>query len=152
MITYELITPSDPYTFKAPNIEIAGCVTVFLSTSFGAKQIDPPNPGGERTPMIFGWAEWLEDHGIDQTFIDNNLSEIADAFDSFLIGNINSRRDAEEMLSLLPAEKQEEWKANRQNRHRTSMNKIGEAAMKYTKAYREAAMKKDADKEKAITT
>ena len=102
--------------------------------------------------MIFGWAEWLEDHGIDQTFIDNNLSEIADAFDSFLIGNINSRRDAEEMLSLLPAEKQEEWKANRQNRHRTSMNKIGEAAMKYTKAYREAAMKKDADKEKAITT
>lgn len=138
MITYELINPSDPYTFKAPNIEIAGLCAVLLSTSFGATQVDPPNPDNERTPVLFGWNEWLKDRGINEQFIENHLFEISEAFDSFLIGDINKRRDVEEMLALIPAEKQEEWKANRQERHRTSMNRIGEAAMRNAKAYRAA--------------
>lgn len=35
MNVYELINPSDPYTFEAPNIEIAGAAVVLLSTAFG---------------------------------------------------------------------------------------------------------------------
>lgn len=41
MNTYELINPSDPYTFKAPDIKIAAVVACLLSTSFGARQVDP---------------------------------------------------------------------------------------------------------------
>lgn len=142
MITYELINPSDPYTFKAPSIEIAGLCTVMLSPSFGARQVDPPNPDNERTPMIFGWDEWFANREIGENFINNHLQEIADAFESFLIGDINKRRDVEEMLALIPAEKQEEWKASRQDRHRTSMNRIGEAAAQRAKAIREMIHKK----------
>lgn len=138
MITYELINPSDPYTFKAPNIEIAGVCACLLSTGFGARQVDPPPPDDETTPILFGWNEWLKDRGIDNAYIDAHREEIADAFDSFLIGDIRKRKDVEEMLALIPAEKQQEWKESRQERHRTSLNQIGEAAYRYAKKFREA--------------
>lgn len=141
MTTYELINPSDPYTFIAPNIEVAGVVAALLSTSFGARAIDPPAEDGETTPILFGWNEWLNDRGINDEWTKAHAGEIADAFDSFLIGNINKRKDVEEMLALLPAEKREEWKASRQDRHRSSMNQIGEAAMQNAKNWRKFAEK-----------
>jgi hypothetical protein len=142
MKTYELINSSDPYTFKAPDIKIAAVVACLLSTGFGARQVEPADPDVEQTPILFGWNEWLSSHNIDDKFIDNHLSEIADAYDSFLIGGLSQRKDAEEMLEMLPAKKREEWKANRQDRHRSSMNQIGETAAKYAKVYRLAAERK----------
>jgi hypothetical protein len=145
MTTYELINPSDPYTFKAPNIEVAGVVAVLLSTAFGAKAIDPPTEDGETTPIIFGWNEWLQDRGINDDWVDSHAADIAEAYDSFLIGSLNQRHDVEKILALLSAEKREEWKADRQDRHRTSMNRIGEAAMSFAKKFRKIAEKKKAE-------
>lgn len=150
MKTYELINPSDPYTFKAPDIKIAAVVACLLSTGFGARQVEPPDSDAEQTPILFGWDKWLQSHGIDDKFIDNHLSEIADAYDSFLIGGLRQRKDAEEMLEMLPEEKREEWKASRQDRHRSSMNQIGETAAKYAKAYREAAEKQAVNEQKEV--
>jgi hypothetical protein len=141
MPVYELINPSDAYTFEAPNIEVAGVCAVLLSCNFGAKQVDGD---GERTPIIWGWNEWLEDRGIDADFLTEHAAEIADAYDSFLIGGPDKRADVESMLAMLPEDKRQEWKAQRQDRHRTSLNRIGEVAYKYAAKYRELANKQEA--------
>ena len=60
MPIYELINPSDPYTFEAPDIVIAGLTAVLLSPSFGAKRAD--EEVDESTPVFFGWEEWLKEH------------------------------------------------------------------------------------------
>ena len=39
MPIYELVNPSDTYTFEAPNIEVAGVAACLLSTGFGARRV-----------------------------------------------------------------------------------------------------------------
>lgn len=132
---WELINPSDPYTFYAPTVEVAGVAAAMLSTGFGAKCLD--NQCDERTPILFGWDEWLKERGIDDEWVSQHASEIADALDSFLIGHKTDRKDVEDMLAELPPEKREAWRAKRQDRHRTSLSRIGELAYKLAKRLRE---------------
>ena len=132
-----LINPSGACTFRAASVEIAGCVANLLSPCFGARCMDPGFD--ESTPIMFGWKEWLDDRGIDSKFIDAHLLEIADAFDSFLIGDVKYRLDVESMLAALSEEAREKWRAERQDRYRSSVNKIGEAAYKYADKLRKKA-------------
>jgi len=130
---YELINPSDPYTFYAPSVEVAGVCAVLLSTSYGAK---PVSGDGESTPILFGWQEWLTEHGIDNAWITEHKDEIADAYDSFLIGDSSKRADVESMLAMLSEDKRQEWRDQRQDRHRSSMSRIGEIAYVRAEAIR----------------
>ena len=134
MNLYELINPSDPYTFYAPSVEIAGAAVVLLSSNYGATPVG--DDGAESTPVIFGWDDWLKKKGIDEHWIKVNRLEIADALDSFLIGETDKRADVELMLEMLPEDKREEWKNKRQDRHRTSMCQIGEGAYKMAEQLR----------------
>ncbi len=144
LVTYELINPSDPYTFKAPNLEVAGAAVVLLSTSYGAEQVDPkPEPGSDcSTPVLFGWQKWLDARGINDTWVVEHAKEIADALDSFLIGKPSERKDVESMLAMLTKKQQEKWRAERQDRHRTSMSQIGETAYQTAANLRNLAKKK----------
>lgn len=132
MKLYELINPSDPYTFRAPNIKVAGAAVIMLSTNFGAKCLDD----GESTPILFGWDAWAEEHGITSEWMHEHADEIADALDSFLIGSASQRKDIEGLLDELPPKKREKARAQRQDKQRTSMNKIGEYAYKLAKQLR----------------
>ena len=134
---YELVNPSDPYTFYAPSVEIAGLVSAMLSPSFGASPVDGE---GESSPVMFGWNEWMKEKGIDDEWIAEHKLAIADALDSFLIGNANRREDVESMLEMLPDDKKAEWRDSHQNRNRTSLNQIGESAYKLAKQLREPAL------------
>jgi len=125
MKLFTLINPSDPYTFKANSIEIAGVCACWLSPSFGAECMEGDR---ETTPIIFGWDEWLDDRGIDSAWMKEHALEIADALDSFLIGDANFRADVESIMEMLPEEKQQEWRDKWQERQRTSMNQVGERA------------------------
>lgn len=133
MILYELINMSDPYTFYAPSIEVAGVCAVRLSPGFGAA---PADGEGESTPLMFGWEEWLEAKGVDAAWVEAHRAEIAAAYESFLIGDAAKRADVESMLAMLPEEKRAEWRLQRQDRHRTSLNKIGERAYELAAALR----------------
>lgn len=126
MPVYELINPSDPYTFEADDIRIAGFCAAYLSTGFGARRVG--DGAEESTPVLIGWGDWLKEQGITKEFVQSNATKIADAFDSFLIGDAKICEDVKSMLAELPPEKREAWRANRQDRHRPSMNQIGEAA------------------------
>jgi len=134
---YELANPSDPYTFYAPSVEVAGVAAAMLSTSFGATPVDG---NGESSPVLFGWEEWMKEKGIDNEWIAEHKLAIADALDSFLIGDPNRRADVESMLEMLPDDKKAEWRGSRQDRNRTSLNQIGESAYKLAKQLREPAL------------
>lgn len=138
MTLYELINPSDAYTFYAPSIEVAGVCAALLSPGFGAK---PVSGDGERTPVLFGWEQWLEDRQINSDWIEEHRNEIADAYDSFLIGGARQRADVESMLAMLPEDKRQEWRDQRQDRHRSSMNQIGEAAYAQARRLRDNTSK-----------
>ena len=131
---YELINPSDAYTFEAPNIEVAGVAAVLLSPGFGAKDITPGSD--ESSPVLLGWEEWLKDRGIDEDWVKSHRTELAAVYDSFLIGDMSAREDAKEVLRLLPEGEREAWRSQRQDRRRTSMNQIGEAAYAAAKRLR----------------
>lgn len=133
MPLYELINPSDPYTFEAPNIKVAGIVALLISSGFGANRVGDDIE--ETSPVLLGWDEWLKDNDIDKVWIDNHRAELAQAFDSFLIGGLHDRQDVVDMLEELPPEKQEAWRAKRQDRRRTSINQIGERAYELAKVY-----------------
>lgn len=125
MPVFELINPSDRYTFEAPNIRVAGAAVCCLSTGFGARRVDRPE---EVTPVLFGWEEWLKQRGVNAKWFQAHWAEVADALASFLIGTPTDRADVVDMLAQLPADKREAWRDRRQDRHRTSLNRIGEAA------------------------
>lgn len=107
---YELVNPSDPYTFYAPSIEVAGVCAVTLSSGYGAKEV---GGDGEQTPVVFGWADWLESRGINTFWVRAHAREIAEAYDSFLIGDAAGRADVESMLAMLPEEKRQAWRDQR---------------------------------------
>lgn len=137
MPLYELINPSDPYTFRARDLLTAGVVAFQLSTGFGARCCD--GSSNECTSTLFGWSEWLEARGIDSTWQENpdNLDAVADACESFLIGSPAIRADIEAMLALLPdAAARKKFIDDRQECERSSMNAIGESAYKLAKLLR----------------
>ncbi len=101
-------------------------------------------PGTRLRGRAHACAVWLgfllKEQGIDDAFVTAHSREIAEAWDSFLIGSPAHRRDVEELLSKLPEAEREKARDERQDRNRSSMNQIGEAAYRYAKAYREAAV------------
>lgn len=137
MPLYELINPSDPFTFEAPDILVAGVAVALLSTGFGARCID--GSSDDQTPVLFGWSEWLASYGVDDAWVESHRLQLADAFDSFLIGGGAERNDLQRAMELMTPEAREQFKADRNERHRTSMNNIGRAAYARAKRLRELA-------------
>ena len=123
MKLFRLINPSDPYTFYAPSIEVAGLAVCMLSPQYGAAQVGGENP--EQTPIMFGWDLWLQDRGINQQWIGEHQLEVAAALESVLIGDPGERRDLDELQKRMTAEEWTEYIAERHDRLRTSMNDIG---------------------------
>ncbi len=98
---YELINPSDPYTFIAADYETAVLTVFCLGPAYGAK----PKDGGEDVPIfLFGGAvEWyVEEFGRSP---DEGLAEktqaVADALSSFMLGGFEERRRYEAALAAI---------------------------------------------------
>lgn len=122
---YELINPSDPYTFIAKDLETAALVVFLLSTAYGAI---PKDGGGEIPIFLFGGAtEWYEQE-FGRTPDDGaaaKKADIADALESFMFGHFEDRRRYNLALNSItdPERKAafiEEW----QDGH-SSLNDIG---------------------------
>lgn len=60
-LQFELVNPSDPYTFTAPNLETAALAVVLLGRGrYGAKSLD----GGKDVPIFLlgGHDEWFTEN------------------------------------------------------------------------------------------
>lgn len=122
---YELINPSDPYTFYAENKEVAALTVFCLSTMYGAQSQD----GNESIPVFIlgGSKEWYEGefHRTPDEGLQAERENVAKALLSFMYGHFEDRRRYEAAINAITdAEKKEhfirEWQDGR-----SSMNDIG---------------------------
>lgn len=126
MVAYEVVNPSDPYTFEAPDLEIAAAA-IFL-VGGGHYAADPFDEDQDRVPIfLLGGAEqWVQEKfGSDiETWFGRvkaeRLPEVCTALESFLYGG---RLAGEDWQGRTPEER-----AAYNERHRTSMNNIGKRA------------------------
>lgn len=130
MTEYELINPSDPYTFVAADKEVAALVIGNLSLSFGAETKDEAE--ADRVPifMFGGFDEWYqEEFGRTPTEgMAARKKEVGDALASFMLGHFEDRARYNAALEAIddPA-KAEAFKEKWQD-GRTSLNNIGGVA------------------------
>lgn len=131
---YELITPSDPITFKAPNDKIAIAVAILL----GHGKAGCHNEQGESLPTMYLFhpdpmPEIEKDLGAPfDTFFDAHAKEIAESLLSFAYGNIEDRRQYDDAVeAITDPEKLKAFKAKHEDRNRTSMSQWVKQAWKY---------------------
>lgn len=136
MTEYELINPSDPYTFLAEDFETASLTIFCLGLVYGAS----PKDGGESVPIfLFGGAvEWyVEKFGRSpDAGLAKKAEAVADALASMMLGKFEDRRRYEAALSAIdnPEKKArfiDEWQDGR-----SSLNDIGSKAHKLAERFR----------------
>lgn len=129
---YELINPSDPYTFRAASREAAVLAAISLATGFGVQEIGSEWSAGPFVLCAAGeFAQWWQaEFGSDwKAWQKSHRREIVEALESFAIGNANTRLDYEAALAAIDdPEKREAFRLDRHDRRRTSTNNIGRAA------------------------
>jgi hypothetical protein len=144
MIRYELINPSDAYTFEAQNELVAACAVILVGEGrYGAKAFESDEPETQKrivaedlqydVPVWLFAADaavnkWFELHGTKDwsSYIVAHAKAVADCLDSFVIGSFEERRRLERLLSVISNE-DERGKAWHDER-RSSMNDIGSFA------------------------
>jgi len=147
---YELINPSDPYTFTAPSFMIAtATVCVLGSGQYGAHAIKEDgnhDETAEDVPIfLFGGSEaWFKERGIDSfsDYVDAHREEIATCLETFIIGSYSERRTMERVLEEIRDEgdrvrARERWHDER----RSSMNDIGLRAARLASVLRRVSAK-----------
>jgi len=139
MKTYEIINPSDPYTFHAPDFPTALAVVLLLGE--GAYAADPGDDS-ERGGIMLGWKEkqaedYLARHfGDPGQWCDAHAAELADAFDSVMSFKRNERTAFDEAVKLIPEEERAAYRARVHDSNRSSMNDIGARAWKFAEGFR----------------
>lgn len=146
MAEYELINPSDPYTFLAEDFETAALVVFVLSTAFGAQ----PKDGGEEVPLfVFGGAsEWYKENfgRTPDEGIKAKRNALADGLLSMMYGHFEDRKRYNAALdAITDPEKREKFMAEWQDGH-SSLNDIGTVAHKIGNALK--SQEQSAGKEK----
>lgn len=139
---FEFINISDPYTFEAPDLEIAAAVTCVV----GGGKCGAVEVGGKtEVPMfIFGGAvEWIEEtfgKPLEQFFNDiktNRGEEYANALDSFLIGKPGDREIfLVAMAAIDDPEKKKEFRLSWHDKKRSSLADWGGFAWAEAEAFR----------------
>ena len=138
---YELINPSDPYTFVAADLEVAALTVFLLSHTYGAESKD-----GEETVPIFilggSPRDWYKtqfgrtpDEGLKARY-----AEVADALESVLLGTFEDRRRYQAALDAISdAEKRKQFIKAWQD-GRSSLCDIGPHAHIMAKCMRETEL------------
>jgi hypothetical protein len=115
-LRFEIVNPSDPYTFTAPTLEIAALVVCLLGEGkYGGTSLDTPR-GVDVPIFIFGGHdEWFKEQfgcTFEDSYERTDKLALADSFDTVTLGRAE----------------------------RSSMNNIGGRAKRYAKALRGAAI------------
>lgn len=128
---YELINPSDPYTFIAEDFETAAIVVFVLGLAYGGK---PKCGNGEIPVFLFAGAdvanEWYKEQfgRTPDAGLEEKKKAVAEALLSFMLGQFEDRERYEAALAAITdVEKRKEFIAVWQD-GRTSLNNIGDTA------------------------
>lgn len=125
---YELINPSDPVTFEAPDLKVAALVTIILGRGhYGA---EPADDSAEGVPiMLFGDpTEWWTERWPEEPMGgagDRDALRLAAALRSVCYGGKNDRQLYDSALqAITDPEKRAAFVAEWNDRKRSSMNDI----------------------------
>lgn len=125
---FELINPSDPYTFIASSNEVAALVVFLISTTYGAKAKDD---SFEVPAFMFGGGEeWYQkqfERSVALGFLENR-AEVAKALESMMYGGFEDRRRYQAALNAIDDNKKREKFIAEWQDGRSSMNDIGNYA------------------------
>lgn len=130
---YELINPSDPYTFIAEDFETAALVVFSLSTMYGAKSKD----GNKNVPVFVldGAEKWYYEHfgrSVEEG-LKVKMMALAEALSSMMLGTFEDRRRYNVALeAITDTAKKEKFIKEWQDGH-GSLNDIGSYAHKLAK-------------------
>ena len=133
MMLYELINPSDPYTFEAKDRETAALAVFLLSTSYGAHCLTEEREENDVPVFLFGGSkEWYQD-----TFKrtpDEGLAilkeDVRERLNSFVLGNEHDRQIYQHAVdNIKGARKRTEFIKLWDDRH-SSLNDIGDIVFK----------------------
>lgn len=130
---FELINPSDPYTFIATCNEVAALTVFLISSAYGAKAKDD---SFEVPITLFGGgAEWYQEqfgHSAN-VGLQENKEEVAKALDSIMYGHFEDRKMYQAALNAIDDNtKREKFIAEWQD-NRSSLNDIGNYAHELAK-------------------
>lgn len=135
MKQFELINPSDPYTFLAVDLEVAALTVFCISTAYSAESQD-----GDEVPIfIFGGAkEWYQnefgrtpDEGLEA-----RKREVIDSLSSMMYGSFEDRKRYEVALQAIDDEEKREKFIEEWNDGISSLNDIGTYCHKLAKELR----------------
>lgn len=139
MVLYEIINPSDPYTFRADSVAVARFVVIALGTG----QYDGEDSHGNSIDamMLFFTEEQTkaklhEFFGDPKEFVREHRAEIIDALESVISFNRGERGAYDEAIKLIPADKVARYRRKVHKKNLTSLNDIGDRAWKYAKKLR----------------
>ena len=147
---YEISNPSDSYTIEAKSLDVAFVACILLGN--GQYAFEALEDGAEDIPLFMfgGHDAWSQKHFVKKTedvlmqVTSGKLMELADCFDSCLIGRPSDRKTYLAGLELIddPA-KREIWRARWHDVRRSSMNDIGGRAYAMAKKLREGELKQE---------
>jgi hypothetical protein len=133
---YEIINPSDPYTFNADDVAIARFVVLAL----GSGQYDGEDEQGNSigAMMLFmdedetkaKLNEFFGGHGL-AVFRDQHREEIIAALESVMIYNRSERAAYDEAVKIMTPDQVAEYRLKVHDKNRSSLNDIGSRAWKY---------------------
>lgn len=127
MIEYELINPSDPYTFVAADKEVAALVVALLSTAYAAETKER-NEENEIPCFLFGgFKEWYQEEfgrGTDDG-LDARKKEVGEALESFMYGHFIERAKYNAALKAVDDPEKKKIFIFEWNDQRSSLNDIG---------------------------
>lgn len=130
---YELINPSDPYTFLAENKEVAALTVFCISTMYGAQSQDR----NEEIPVFIlgGSKEWYENefHRTPDEGLQAEKTNVAKSLQSFMYGHFEDRRRYEAAINAITDEDKREQFMREWQDGRSSINDIGTYAHKLGK-------------------
>ena len=147
---YELINPSDPYTFIASSNEVAALTVFCLSTGYGAKAKDE---SFEVPIFMFGGdAKWYhEQFGQSPAYgVSKNRIEVANALESFMYGGFEDRKRYQAALKAIDDDKKREDFIAEWQDGRSSLNDIGNYAHALAKKLKDEINKSDLERAKNL--
>lgn len=139
---FDLINPSDPYTFEAnTHLMAALAVCILGHGKYGAQQLDGDKSLSVPGFLFGGHDEWFWEHfdaDFNTCLEQADRKELADVFDSVLIGDLGVRKDYE-CREDGDTESWEERRDRLQFQKRSSINDIGAQAWELAALMREVA-------------
>lgn len=139
---FELVAPSDPYTFRAPNLAAAVVANLFLTEWKGAlnalegDEVKAPfYPFGCRESAMD--AEILKHTGATlQDYLAGHRNEVAEVLESVLIGSRHDRAIFESATAKMAPAEAAIFRAEWHDKKQSSMNDIGKRAQQLAAHFR----------------